>query len=279
MSPPTHLKAEATLLTLLSEEGVEASVNLPEDNHSLIARLLAYLYTGSYSTRSLTKIMPGIQMVQFSMIVDDFECGPEDNDNFEGSATLHANMFALADKFDVPDLLVEAKKRFLVRFSNMTDSDDYYNGEEVHDEAGPSTEADSCTYAPHSAQADDKVIRAVYALPATVMKDIRMAIVQITENVISFQGALEHKHLRACIRETPDFAADLATLKLAAEKSRCTECNAKDLHIFHECSCGNVMGCKNEWCHRKWEEASFCAACFALGTIQYPRTSTPDSGQ
>ncbi|ETN39560.1 uncharacterized protein HMPREF1541_05786 [Cyphellophora europaea CBS 101466] len=55
-------------------EGVNQSLELPEDDPALIARMLTYMDTGDYSTKSLTISMTGDKLAQFHGVSDNFHC-------------------------------------------------------------------------------------------------------------------------------------------------------------------------------------------------------------
>ena len=251
-------------------------MDLPEDDPSLIARLLTFIYTSTYSTTNLTTVMAGVALEQFRGVPDRFREEPELDVKFAKSAIIHANMFAYADKYDVPELLIHAKKRFTTRFNNTPDPDEYVpetaskldlNGEKSE---VVSEDAEEEVYTPECALADDQVIRAVYALPELASHDLRMIVVEVTQRMILQGHPLRYPRMLTCMREVPDFAIDIAVLRLADAESSCPHCGVFYQFIFGRCRCGSVLGCKLEECRQRWREKSICPKCYEIGSIEYP---------
>ena len=186
-------------------------IDLPEDEPSIITRILTFLYTSNYPTRSINTGLLG--HMQFKDAGDEFGTSSDDGSPviWQKTTALHTRMYAAGKKLGFTDLLRSASKKFIAAFMTF---------------GGAKSDLTSEDEAKLYQQQLSKIIRFVYdTTPPTdrVLRDIIVLFVQIAidTKLDGFQTML------TLVRILPDFAIDLATRRSSTAMWSCTDCGAR----------------------------------------------------
>lgn len=95
-------------------------MKLFDDDPAIIARMLAFIYTGEYCIESLTTTPSGLQLEQFHNVQDSFAVTDNEQCNL---CLLHCAIFALADKYHIPTLRAAAYTQFTQRYYGTAETD------------------------------------------------------------------------------------------------------------------------------------------------------------
>ena len=220
--------------------------------------MLTYMYTGSFATLSVSQTKCGIRLDQFKDVTDNFSCTANAR---PGGELLFTHLFAVADRYGIPQLNQEMNKSFVLN---------WYGIEEEKKRSEESTSENFDYTGSTLAEENDPIICAVYQTTPSTEKGLRKVVLTSTKWHMEDNGATSSKVLRTCISECPDLAYDLALAKLHPKRPMCSICGKKSRALVQECACGTVGECSKEECRRAWENDSWCSACGALGTLSYP---------
>lgn len=234
-------------------------MNLQDDDPALVARMLAFLYTGEYCVESLTTTPFGLPLSLFGDVHDPFVVA--DMSGLQ-KCLLHCQIFALADRYAISSLRTEAHSQF---------TRDYYGDSEEDD--GGKSETGDYFYDDDELVQVSSLIRAVYeSTPATVRELRRVLIRNIF--VSSRRHLFDNAAMRAVLTEVPD-ASDLVLAHHSGPINRQTTCEAcdekeKDYNVQELCACGNVGPCDVLACQQQWKKESVCERCYVVGKMSYP---------
>jgi len=192
------------------------------------ARLLVFLYKGSYPETDVS--VCGIR--QFSKIEDTFTGAGKQE-------FLHAQMYALAAKLNIPELFDIAHRAFKQRYIHST----------------------------HFSRKDwPDLVEYIYTSTASADKHLRISILYGMRLAISSDHQQVHDaNLALVLKTIPDFAFDLITTEVSGKDSTCCpECSTYQQVLNERCAHGWSMDCtKGCWedCLRKTE----CRYCDRVG--------------
>ena len=236
-------------------EGQTSTVRLDEEQPALVARLLLFAYTSSYPTTPIS-----------DQPVPQFKMLPEPPINEDGRATewtfranIHVHMYQLADKYDMPLMKAQARKRFLIAFYGK---DEYHPDFEIF-----GTAVETCHW---STKAD--MISYVYTQAPSVDRELRDIVshyyIRRMNTTKDYRSLMESTAMRDLVINTPDFATDVALCTDTTMVHMCESCDLKKKpFLAWRCECGKVDSCESEGCRRKAKEATFCIDCCGIGCL------------
>lgn len=256
-------------------------MDLLDEDPAIIARLLAFMYTGEYCVKSLTTTPSGIQLNQFLGVENSLVVS---NNDWCNKCVLHCHVFALADKYDLPLLRTAAYVRFTQSY-HEDDKDEGLsnageNAKDGQDADNDEDDSEDIVYTDEELQYISVIIREVYgSTPATVRELRRVIILNMQDSVKDL--IFNNPAMRAALTEVPDFACDLAIAHQSGPyvlESKCSACGESewDINVQELCACGKTGCCERPECQQKWTRESICTDCFAVGTQIYPSLPKSD---
>ena len=247
-------------------EGQTSTVRLDEEQPALVARLLLFAYTSSYPTTPVSE-QP---IPQFKMLPEPLINEGALATEWTFRAKIHAHMYQLADKYDMPLLKTQARQRFLISFQEQdeyTSEMDWIDADEWHHCDWTRT-ADVISYVYTEAPCVGCGLR-------DIVLDYYMAQIH-TSN--SYRPLIESAAMRNLVANTPGFAADVALSAKCDNLFKCESCDVKnEPSLAWRCGCGKVDSCDREGCIRRGKEATFCTSCYGLGCL-VPMTDVVTEG-
>lgn len=247
------------------EESSTDMITLPDDEPAVIARVLTHLYLSVYSIR----LAPRIADVTFGAFTDIKDC-----DN--AADVLHAHIFAIADRYDMPTLQRDSRVRFLKAWLRAEDDDPdesaqstlvsrpfHFEIPDVEPDAAsegtptpqdgpttPSVEQNSSITPSKQTKRSKKnlkywykrshgtAIRIVYETTGEHVRDLREIVLQTVLSAMATRNAMQSKDLRSFLSDVPDFARDLAIFQLSDREATCDQCGYSFKVVIGECLCG-----------------------------------------
>lgn len=224
---------------------MEDRVHFPEDNPKLIARLILFLYTNHYpriadgdeddckvaadrnerwfsSLRSLLNQSTDI----FNLSFEDETLQTWDTD----SMLVHALMHALADKFDVPNLLEQARRNYDQAAKCFQVGRVCFNDF-----------AESVKIVYRTTGNDDRRLRDITLSAARVE-------LEVMRNADTEEDPDEQNVLfRDLLLSTPEYAVELLITNLRKTPVKCQTCQDTDFQR-NKCSCGLGDDCRDDYC-------------------------------
>lgn len=236
-------------------------MNLHDDDPALIARMLAFLYTGEYCVDSLTATPSGLPLYQFHGVQDPFLV---DDMNWASKCRLHCHLFALADKYAIHTLRTQAHSRFARDYYHFYDEDDQSVSS---DSSAEETSQDN-----KELEKTSSVVRVVYeSTPESVTELRRVVVRNVRRN--AKHSVFNNSAMRAVLKDVPDFAYDLTLAHQSStvnHNSKCGKCGRDWVEYPHPCACGIVGTCGATECRQKWVRESVCLECYTVGVLSYP---------
>ena len=196
----------------------------------MIARMIQYLYYGEYDVMNVAAGLTRILDKASSKVILDDAMFAQDFD-FE----VHADMYAMADRFEIPALKALSAKNFVceVRSKNFSIAD---------------------------------LVSAIeYVYSSTPENDfgLRKWVVYRAQQVE--HELIRHKDFETALKYHPDFAWDFATKYAKANYLWCSHC--KDTIDLVECRCGFQGMCGDATCATGVPAALQCTRCEKWGKL------------
>ncbi|KPI40226.1 uncharacterized protein AB675_7475 [Cyphellophora attinorum] len=253
------------------------TIDLPEDEPEMVARVLLHIYTGQYESGCAEE--PDSQLPHLDNIASatvqssqSDRHNHERNDNSQGddgdekdevkppklnsgNVMIHVKMFAVAVKYGIPGLRDQARKAFAGTFSCWSD-----------------------VWCLDKLPKVEEIITAVYRTTPSQERELRdLCVVQALVEMIkckSCKGTGSRSLLKS-LEDVPEFGADLACYRLGDPNRKgdlayqCSECYAEVAWIIGPCACrkwgGNI--CMEVACVNARRAATVCYECGAKGTL------------
>jgi hypothetical protein len=234
-------------------EGDNGRCVLPEDNPSLICRMLSTQYDDVYSTEDIYKDSEDEPIVQFADVHDDWNCAGEPTHK---KAILHMEMYRLGDKYD----LERVKDYALRQFVRVLHGEDPSN-------------PDVTVKIDESRVSNMKhIVEAVYDLDIPTAMVLRVHLLEILHEWIDHYDAMQIKAFRDLLQQNPRVCCDFMLFPMSEVEAVCSSkhCGKRRRVIVGECACGHRSRCEDHECQHKWEADSVCGRCFKLGKMKYP---------
>ncbi|KAK5949078.1 hypothetical protein OHC33_009819 [Knufia fluminis] len=206
------------------KEGQQAKATF-EESPAIIARLLIFLYKGSYPEGDIAQSA----IEQFQNIEDEL-CRPNQQ------LWLHARMYALASMLDLNDLFDAAR----IAFHKAIISDAWLSQETWPD-----------------------LVHYVYTSTVPSEGHIRRRILCSIKHVMSYNAEkVTGCSVEAAIRICPSFGADLVMTFIGKKLYKCGSCGREAAVLFHKCShgAGNAEICSHG-CGKGQLEVLACNGC------------------
>ncbi|ERF68880.1 hypothetical protein EPUS_04532 [Endocarpon pusillum Z07020] len=212
-------------------EATENVVKLEEQQPLLIARMIQYLYYGKYDVLNVAAGLTRILDKASSKVILDDAIFAQDFD-FE----VHADMYAMADRFEIPALKALSAKNFVyeVRSKNFSIAD--------------------------LVSAIDFVYNTTPENDFGLRKWVAYRAQQVEHELV------RHEDFKTALKDHPDFAWDFATKYAKANYLWCSHC--KDTIDLVECRCGFSGMCGDATCATGAPAALQCTRCKNWGKLQ-----------
>lgn len=223
------------------KEAATSVIDLPENEPSIIARVLFFIYTGEY-LNELVSTKPS----QLHSVLDLYKQNSEDNAKLRDEWNLHTEMFAMATKFGIPDLRLKAKIHFTKAISTA------YN-----ESAGERTFA--------SLPGVVETVKKVYESPVESFRELQVIIashfaVEVDWAHSNNEGFPDEN----LFKEVPGLVLDLFmgyAVDLTAGWFCPDEKTARRLWL-PSCKCRKIRTlCEEEECIQAYAEHKFCRSC------------------
>lgn len=216
-------------------ESTTGTLDLPDDEPSIIARIIFHIYTGVY-----VKQLKLMQLLTEERFDDPYD----DDDDESRQAMLHIQMFAAATRFNLADLQDEARRAFF----------DIFIGTQS-----------KCINLHHDLL---EIVTSLYeSVPEeeTALKDILLAGMCSAESICSdCRPSAGHANIFDVLRQVPDLMADYAMCQMI--ETSCNGCDHTGVWIVRPCECKKYAEiCQKEACIRMYEAKAQCGACYQIG--------------
>lgn len=246
-------------------ESLESTLDLPDDEPEIIARLLLHIYTGKYyeelpfsENSGLSKIVDtlmGADSASYGAPEPDDE--PRKNKLFVDRCMIHAKVFAVASKYEILPLADKARRAFL---AEMYWRHNCYCMQDLSCKKNLNTFLE--------------VLELIYETPLnSPLKDIvtQYCSMEKSECTRCKWGA---SFLIDTMRRIPDFAVDMATCFITSKKDEwfCKKCCGGVDVLIRPCDCGKMTAaCQEPKCVEKDRKATQCRQCGERGNLAPPR--------
>ena len=245
-------------------EGVNARIDLDDDEPALVARMILFMYINTYRDESdIASEIDGQR--QFSRIVDNAKAEidaswAEGKDTWPAFAKLHVLMYAMGDKYSIPSLCKQSTAIFVRDFRTPE--------RDVHrwDDDSPDSLTD--VWEPRAA-----LMRLIYtSTPSNDrgLKDIVLffVLLDIANPNILLLSPLESKAMAQAMEDIPELALEIATSTLSRRPWTCQVCKEPMRLLARRCQCGKIDSCEVLQCLGIARASAVCTRCYCVGTAK-----------
>jgi len=219
------------------KERKEKKVTLPEDEASLILRMLVCMYTGVYK---FANHIPEFQNPK--SLPDRYEFQGSDKTNIK-AAELAVRLFQLGDKYEICELKVAAHQGLLEVANGL---------EHLHD-----------------SKAFAQLVHDIYDLTAAKHHSMTDIVVHVAKRAVHDCGALQSDTFQQLLRDQHDFCLEMASTTYTNTAPICKICNKVGSAVNWRCLCGQLESCWNLQCKLERDRRSICMTCARVGTLEY----------
>lgn len=234
-------------------EGRDARCEFPEEDPSLMCRLIIHQYTGDYFPSTISKLPNGVSIPQFQTVVDEhyYDGQPRYKD-----AVLHIKMYELADMYDLPYL----KDQVLQEYVKVLQEDNPLSPGVMISALDDS----------HVAKLSH-IVEALYVATFPDVMALRIPLLELLHVWIT-HGATKLKTFRQLVQDNMQLGVDFTNLQPSSRPALCqsSKCGAASFVILGECACGKTESCDEQFCKDKWTENKVCPKCLKIGKLLYP---------
>jgi hypothetical protein len=242
-----------------AQEATTQSVNFPEDEPHIIARMLTFLYTNDYQS-GLVFEPNDSELAQFHDIKEPSHKAYGHYQTFHHYLGAHARLYAIADKYGIEALKYSCQCGFyedLVDFvtrllpSNSQLPSDHAKGYEAF--------VDLARIVYSSTPSHDRGLR-----------DLMVWFVQFETSVVQHPATgFGSTIIRSLMYEEKDLAYDLATTRFSEHEYICTrkDCGKSQAVLLQLCEEG-FWDCQKQACLKRVQKTTWCMWCLELGTLR-----------
>jgi hypothetical protein len=235
------------------QEGQTGNIDLPEDDPSIIARLLLYIYTGNYPTAKLNPQLSG--QAQFHSIIDTHH-DPEEEDDFSwmARAKLHVLTTEAAVKYDIHNLFKHAARRFLKAYHGEDESDFFGNLESYDDD--------------DKMELDEDMAEMGRFICSNSLASDRLPRLALIDTCVISRGRLDEPGpMLSLYKSVPELSIDVASSQFRKIQWKCMVCQKAEVLLEFPCADG-YFNCKKEGCVKHYEKNIWCPSCLQIGTMR-----------
>lgn len=221
---------------------------MPDDHPAVIARLLIFVYTGSYLIQPLSTWQHE-RIAPFKPIDDIYRNATSD---WTIASKLAIAMYQVADKTFITALTWMSRKNFLPAL--RPDRDSETEGDKFWRVTEMSNIAAIVKLVYNSTRADDWMLHDPI---------VHRMLVGVQDH-----GCVKWQSYQTLLEDVPRLAFEIATSQLGGRRAarKCTKCHGKTQQRLWRCKCGLMESCGDEECTKLRMIRSICDTCALFGT-------------